>query len=166
MQKHLLFVPSIGELALWWSALIWRVKNTPHICNFILSPHLQVKVYKIISYAHEYMYIWMYMPRRVPKSSRVLQMERESECVCVCVFVCVYIPFNIFFIYLNHIRLHKALSYHSYSLYFFTLLTLNFIYLCTLLCVYILLLLSCFGCYQYILLLSIISLSFYHNHTI
>ncbi len=36
----------------------------------------------------------------------------------------------------------------------------------TLLCVYILLLLSCFGCSQYILLLSIIPSSFYHKHTI
>ncbi len=41
-----------------------------------------------------------------------------------------------------------------------------YIYLCTLLCVYILLLLSCFGCSQYILLLNIIPSSFYHNHTI
>ncbi len=37
-----------------------------------------------------------------------------------------------------------------------TFLILKFIYLYTLLCVYILLLLSCFGCSQYILLLSII----------
>ncbi len=32
-------------------------------------------------------------------------------------------------IYLNHIRLHKALSYRSYSLSFFTLLILKFIYI-------------------------------------
>ncbi len=32
-------------------------------------------------------------------------------------------------IYLNHIRLHKTLSYRSYSLYFFTLLILKFIYI-------------------------------------
>ncbi len=38
-----------------------------------------------------------------------------------------------------------------------------YIYLCTLLCAYILLLLSCFGCSQYILLLSIIPSSFYAN---
>ncbi len=38
-------------------------------------------------------------------------------------------------------------------------------YLCTFLCGYILLLLSCFGCSQYILLLSIIQSSFYDNHT-
>ncbi len=32
-------------------------------------------------------------------------------------------------IYLNHIRLHKTLSYRSYSLCFFTLLILIFIYI-------------------------------------
>ncbi len=42
----------------------------------------------------------------------------------------------------------------------------NIIYLCTLLCVYILILLSCFGCSQYLLLLSIIPSSFYANHII
>ncbi len=39
-----------------------------------------------------------------------------------------------------------------------------YIYLCTFLCVYILQLLSCFGCSQYILLLSIIPSPFYDNH--
>ncbi len=62
-----------------------------------------------------------------------------------------------FLINLNHIRLHQTLSYHSYSLYFFYFTDIKiYIYLCTLLCVYILLLLSCFWCSQCILLLSII----------
>ncbi len=77
-----------------------------------------------------------------------------------------YDPLLILLIYLNHIRLHKTLSYRSYSLYIITLLILNFIYLRTLLCVYILLLLSCFGCPQNIILFSIIPSSFSNNHTI
>ncbi len=40
-----------------------------------------------------------------------------------------YDPLLFLLIYLNHIRLHKTLSYHSYYLYFFTLLILNFIYI-------------------------------------
>ncbi len=67
-------------------------------------------------------------------------------------------------LYLNHIRLQKTLSYRSHTLYYFTLLTLWFIYLCTFLCVYILLL-SCFGCSLYSILLNIIPSSFYTNHT-
>ncbi len=39
-------------------------------------------------------------------------------------------------IYLNHIRLHKTLSYHYYSLYFFTLMILNCIMYITM-CLYI-----------------------------
>ncbi len=78
-----------------------------------------------------------------------------------------YDPLLFLLIYLNHIRLHKPLSYHSYSLYFFYFTDIKFyIYLCTLRCVYILLLLSCFGCSQYIILFSIIQSSFYHNHKI
>ncbi len=38
-----------------------------------------------------------------------------------------YDPLLFLLIYLNHIRLHKTLSYHSYSLYLFTLLILKFI---------------------------------------
>ncbi len=40
-----------------------------------------------------------------------------------------YDPVLFLLIYLMHIRLHKPLSYHSYSLYFFTLLILKFIYI-------------------------------------
>ncbi len=53
-----------------------------------------------------------------------------------------------------------------FSIHFYFTDIKIYIYLCTLLCVYILLLLSCFGCSQYILLLKIIPSSFYHNHTI
>ncbi len=50
-------------------------------------------------------------------------------------------------------------------LFYFTDIKI-YIYLYTLLCVYMLLLLSCFGCCQYILSLSIIPSSFYAYHTI
>ncbi len=69
-------------------------------------------------------------------------------------------------IYLNHIRLHKTLSYHSYSLHFFTLLILKFIYIYEHYYVFI---------YYYYypalgalntLLLTIMPSSFYANHTI
>ncbi len=53
-----------------------------------------------------------------------------------------------------------------FSTYFYFTDIKIYIYLCTLLCVCVLLLLCCFGCPQYILLLSIIPSSFYHNHTI
>ncbi len=78
-----------------------------------------------------------------------------------------YDPLHFLLIYLNHIRLHKTLSYRSYSLYFFTLLILKCIYIYVQYYVFIhLLLLSCFGCSPCILLLSIIPSSFYANHTI
>ncbi len=64
---------------------------------------------------------------------------------------------TIFKTYLHLNRLfHGCYIYHCCALY----------HICTWLCVYILLLLSCFGCSQYILLLSLIRSSFYHNHTI
>ncbi len=53
-----------------------------------------------------------------------------------------YDPLLFLLIYLDHIGLYKTLSYHSYSLCCFTLLI--YIYLFTLLCVSILLLLPCF----------------------
>ncbi len=56
--------------------------------------------------------------------------------------------------------------YNSIHILFYFTDIKFYIYLCTLLCVYILLLLYCFGWSQYILLLSIIPSSFYHNHTI
>ncbi len=70
---------------------------------------------------------------------------------------------------------HKGLAYCCYMslskisfphsmLFYFTDIKV-YIYLCTFLCVYILLLLSCFGCSKYILLISITS-SLYVNHTI
>ncbi len=67
---------------------------------------------------------------------------------------------------MDYIRLHNTLSYRSYSLCFFTLLILKFIYIYVHYYVFILLLLSCVGCSQYIILLSIIPSSFYANHTI
>ncbi len=72
-----------------------------------------------------------------------------------------YDPLLFLLIYLNHIRLHKTLSYRAYSLYFF-LIYFIYIFMYITMC-YILLLLSCFGCSQYILLLSIIRL--YHRHS-
>ncbi len=39
-----------------------------------------------------------------------------------------YDPLLFLLIYVNHIRLHNTLSYSLYSLYFFTLLILKFIY--------------------------------------
>ncbi len=60
-----------------------------------------------------------------------------------------------------HIMLHKTLSYHVHTLCVFTLLILWFI--CTFLRVNILLLLSSFGCFLYILLLSIMPSSFSAN---
>ncbi len=40
-----------------------------------------------------------------------------------------YDPLLFLLIYLNHIRIHKTLSYHSYSLYIFYLLILKSIYI-------------------------------------
>ncbi len=78
-----------------------------------------------------------------------------------------YDPLLFLLIYLNHVRLHKRLSYRSNSLCFFYFNDIKiYIYVYTLLCVYILLLLSCFGFSQYILLLIIIPSSSYANHTI
>ncbi len=54
-----------------------------------------------------------------------------------------YYPLLFLLIYLNQIRLHKTLSYCSYSRYFFYFTDIKiYRYLCTLLCVYILLLLQ------------------------
>ncbi len=40
-----------------------------------------------------------------------------------------YDPLHFLLIYLSHIKLHKTVSYHSYSRYLFTLLILKFIYI-------------------------------------
>ncbi len=70
-------------------------------------------------------------------------------------FYCTYITLG----YIKHYHIIPILY-----LYDFTDIMI-YIYLCTFLCVYILLLLSCFGFSQYILLLSIMPSSFYANHT-
>ncbi len=67
-----------------------------------------------------------------------------------------YDPLLFLLLYPNHIMLYKTLSHNFHTmLFYFTDIMVN-IYLCTFLCVYILLLLSCFGYSLYILLLSII----------
>ncbi len=59
---------------------------------------------------------------------------------------------------------YTIISFPYYMLFYFTDIMV-YIYLCTFLCVYILLLLSCFGCCLSIILLRIIPSSFYANHT-
>ncbi len=59
----------------------------------------------------------------------------------------------------KHLSAHVHILIFSILFYFTDIKTYK--YLCTLLCVYILLLLSCFGCSQYIILFS----KLYHRHS-
>ncbi len=74
-------------------------------------------------------------------------------------------PFSFSILKSHYTKYNTIISFIFSKLFYFTDIKM-YIYLCTLLCVYILLLLSCFGCSQYILVLSIIPSSFHANHTI
>ncbi len=65
----------------------------------------------------------------------------------------------------QYILIISIVSFLFSILFYFTDIKF-YIYLCTLICVYILLSLSSFGYSQYILLLSIIPSSFYHNQLV
>ncbi len=63
----------------------------------------------------------------------------------------------------QHIKYYHII--YTLTTFFYFTDIMVYICLCTLLCVHLLLLLSSFGCFLYIPLLSILLMSFYANHT-